>query len=265
MAGRANEPGRSVTSKVFSLLEVFETQQRSLSQGQIVDLTGLPQSTAHRLLGELVEWGALSRDGNGRYQAGMRLWELGQNAGRQLREISRPYIQDLYSLTRETAQLAIRDGSDALYIDRVYSSKRVPRASRVGGRLPLHATAVRKVLLAYEEEWIREALLQHPLKAVSARTHVDPARLREELSRVKEQGYAITVEEVRAGACSIAVPVFHRDGPVGAGLGLVMASSSSGNMERHLPTLRGISRQIEVATAHVPLNTILRVMSPGNN
>lgn len=263
MAGGSSEPGRSVTSKVLAILEVFETQLRPLSQGQIVELTGLPQSTAHRLLFELVAWGALSRDDNGRYQVGMRLWELGQHAGRQLRDISRPFIQDLHLLTRETAQLAIRDGSDALYIERVYSSKRVPRASRVGGRLPLHATAVGKILLAYEEDWVREALLRQGLHAVSPHTHVDPARLRDELAKVKEQGFATTTEEVRAGVCSIAVPVFHRDGPVGAGLGLVMASANSGNMTRHLPTLRGVSCQIELATGHVPLSTILRVMTPG--
>lgn len=263
MAGGASEPGRSVTSKVLSILEVFETHLRPLSQGQIVELTGLPQSTAHRLLSELVTWGALYRDDNGRYQVGMRLWELGQHAGRQLRELSRPFIQDLHSLTRETAQLAIRDGSDALYIERVYSSKRVPRASRVGGRLPLHATAVGKVLLAYEEDWVREAILQHGLRAVSSRTHVDPGRLAEELATVKEQGFATTTEEVRAGVCSIAVPVFHRDGPVGASIGLVMASANSGNMTRHLQTLRGVSRQIELATDHIPLSTILRFMAPG--
>lgn len=67
--------------------------------------------------------------------------------------------------------------------------------------------------------------------------------------------------KVRAGVCSIAVPVFHRDGPVGAGLGLVMASANSGNMTRHLPTLR-----VSIEWGWPPmrsLSTILRVMTPG--
>lgn len=264
MAGGSNEPGRSVLSKALSILEAFEDDRRSLSQGQIVELTGLPQSTVHRLLAELVGWGALSRDANGRYQIGMRLWELGQNAGRQLREIARPFVLDLYSLTRETAQIAVRDGTEALYIDRTNSSQRVPRASRVGGRLPLHATAVGKVLLAFEEEWVREAYLRQELRSVTPYTHVDPQRLRGELAIVRERGWATTAEEVRLGACSVAVPVHHREGAVGAALGLVMASAQAGTMTRHLPTLRGIARQIEAATAHVPLSTIRRVTDPRN-
>lgn len=264
MAGGSSEPGRSVTSKVLSILGTFEYNQRSLSQGQIVEITRLPQSTVHRLLAELVGWGALSRDANGRYQVGMRLWELSQNAGRHLRETARPFIQDLYSLTQETAQLAVRDGTEVLYIDRVYSSKRVPRASRVGGRLPLHATAVGKVILAFEQEWVREAYLQQELAAVTVHTHTDPRRLGEELERVREQGYAVTAEEVRLGSCSIAVPVFHREGAIGAGLGLVLASSQASTMTRHLPTLRGISRQIEAATAPLSLSTILRATYPGS-
>ncbi|MFI7494095.1 IclR family transcriptional regulator [Kocuria sp. M4R2S49] len=262
MAGGSNEPGRSVLSKALSVLEAFENDRRALTQSQIVEITGLPQSTVHRLLAELVEWGALSRDVNGRYQIGMRLWELGQNAGRQLREIARPFVLDLYSLTRETAQIAVRDGTDALYIDRAYSSKRVPRASRVGGRLPLHATAVGKVLLAYEEDWVRDAYLQQELKAVTPHTHVSPRRLAEELEVVRGRGWAVTAEEMRLGACSIAVPVHHREGRVGAALGLVMASNQAATMTRHLPTMQGVARQIEAATAHVPLNTIRRVADP---
>jgi DNA-binding IclR family transcriptional regulator len=111
-------------------------------------------------VGELVQWGALDRDAGGRYHVGLRLWEVAQNAGRQLRDTARPFLQDLFSLTQETAHLAVREGHEALYIDRVYSSRRAPRASRVGGRLPLHATAVGKVLLAYEEPWVREAYLR---------------------------------------------------------------------------------------------------------
>lgn len=260
MAGGAAQPGRSVVSKALAVLEVFEHDRRALTQAEIVTATGLPQPTVHRLLAELLEWGALSRDARGRYQIGMRLWELGQNAGRQLREIARPFVLDLYSLTRETAQIAVRDGTDALYIDRAYSSKRVPRASRVGGRLPLHATAVGKVLLAFEEPWVREAYLRQKLAALTPHTHVSPPRLAAELEEVRERGWAITAEEVRLGACSIAVPVFHRGGEVGAALGLVMASSPSATLTRHLPVLRGLALKIEAATAHVPLATIRRVV-----
>jgi DNA-binding IclR family transcriptional regulator len=256
MSGRTNNPGQSVTARVLSILAVFEGTLVPQSLAEISAKTGLAQSTAHRLLKELEEWGALQRDARGRYQIGLRLWELGQNAGRQLREIARPYLQDLFSLTQETVHIAIRDGADVLYIDRIYGTRRVPQASRVGGRLPMHATAVGKVVLAYEEEWVREAVLQGLLERRTAFTHVDPLQLRRELEQVRERGYATTGEEVRLGSCSIAVPVFQGTGEIGAGLGIVVATANARQMERHLPAMRGIAKRIETATAKIPLSTL---------
>jgi DNA-binding IclR family transcriptional regulator len=242
-------PGRTVTSKVLAILGAFEAGPASLSLTQIAESAELPLPTTHRLVGELVQWGALERDPQGRYAVGMRLWEVSQNAGRHLRDTARPYLQDLFSLTQETAHLAVREGNEALYVDRVYSSKRVPRASRVGGRLPLHATAVGKVLLAYEEDWVREAYLAHGLTAPTRYTHTNPARLTEELAAIREQGYATTFEEVRAGSCSIAVPVFGAPGRALAAVGLVMLSTQAVQMTRYLPALQGIARRIEPALA----------------
>jgi DNA-binding IclR family transcriptional regulator len=239
--------GRTVTSKVLAMLAAFERGPSALSLSDIAAAADLPLPTAHRLARELVEWGALDRDERGRYVVGLRLWEVAQNAGRQLRDTARPFLQDLFSLTQETAHLAIREGHEALYVDRVYSSKRVPRASRVGGRLPLHATAVGKVLLAHEEEWFREAYVSRRLLASTSHTHVNPNQLLKELEVVRRQGYATTLEEVRSGACSIAVPV--RAGPDGAAIGLVMLSTQATQMDRHLPVLRGIASRIEDAAA----------------
>jgi len=236
--------GRTVTSKVLAVLSAFEGARNPLTLSDLAAQADLPLPTAHRLVGELVSWGALERDPQGRYVVGLRLWEVAQNAGRQLRDAVRPHLQDLFSLTQETSHLAIRDGHEALYIDRVYSSKRVPRASRVGGRLPLHATAVGKVLLAFEEEWVREAYLHSRLEAATAYTHVNPVRLAAELDEVREHGYATTSEEVRPGSCSIAVRV---DVEGGAALGLVMLSTQATTMTRHLPALRGVAQRIEVA------------------
>lgn len=260
MAGGNRDPGRTVTSKVLAIMEVFETSRRALSLTEVAEAAGLPLSTTHRLVNELVDWGMLSRGPNGGIQLGLRLWAIAQNAGRQLRETARPFIQDLFSLTGETSQLAVRDGSTALYIDRVYGTKRIARASRVGGRLPLHATAVGKVILAFSEPWVREAYLDHPLEALTAHTHCSPMQLRKELEQVRVNGYANTREEVRLGTCSIAVPVYHT-GKLGCSIGLVVPSSHAANMERHLPVLNGIAKRLEAATAHIPLETLLGIIT----
>jgi DNA-binding IclR family transcriptional regulator len=253
----ARTPGRSVTSKVLGILQAFESGPPMMSLTQIAESADLALPTAYRLATELVEWGALRRDESGRYGIGLRLWEVAQNAGRQLRDAARPYLQDLFSLTQETAHMAVRQGYEALYVDRIYSSNRVPRASRVGGRLPLHATAVGKVLLAYEEDWFQDAYLARDLEAPTRHTHVHPARLREELESIRRRGYATTFEEVRPGSCSIAVPVVGEADRTVAAIGLVMLATQAPQMHRYLPVLRGIAQRIEPALRHWPLAEVL--------
>lgn len=244
---RTRPVGRTVTSKVLAVLEAFENGGRSQSLAELARTADLPLSTAHRLLGELVDWGALIRDHHGRYQLGIRPWELTLNAGGQLRDTARPFLQELFSLTRETVNLAVREGDEALYLDRIYGSTRVPRAARIGGRLPLHATAVGKILLAFDEDWVRSAYLHHRLESRTRFTHVNPSRLDVELDRVREAGYATAIEEVRLGSCSIAVPVRTKEPHVEAALGLVLLSTDGSTMKRHLPALWGIARKVEAA------------------
>ena len=239
--------GQSVTSRVLRILEAFESGPSSLTLTQIAESADLPLPTAYRLTRELADWGALQKNAAGRYQVGLRLWEVAQHGGRQFRDAARPYLQDLFSLTQETSNLAVRKGREALYIDRVYSSKRVPRASRVGGRLPLHATAVGKVLLAYEERWMQEAYVAGPLEAPTQHTHVHPGRLLEELERIRVQGHATTLEEARTGACSIAVPVLKGPEAAVAALGISVLSTQTSQMTRHLPVLRGVAGRIGAA------------------
>jgi DNA-binding IclR family transcriptional regulator len=244
--------GRTVTSKVLAILAAFEASSTPLTLTQIAEAAQVPLPTAHRLVAELVEWGALERDDRGRYAVGMRLWEISQNAGRRLRDAARPLLNDLFSFTGETAHLAVREGSEALYVDRVYSAKRVPRASRVGGRLPLHATAVGKVLLAYEEQWVREGYVSSRLAAPTRRTKTNPKRLLEELEQIRLQGYGTTFEEARVGSCSIAVPVLAQPDRAVAAVGLVMLSTQANRMTRYLPQLSGTADRIADAVRRIP-------------
>jgi DNA-binding IclR family transcriptional regulator len=117
--------------------------------------------------------------------------------------------------------------------------------------LPLHATAVGKVLLAYEEVWVREGYVRGHLEATTSRTHVNRARLLAELATVRRLGYATTLEEARSGSCSIAVPV--KAEPGGAALGLVMLSTEAPHLTRHVPVLQGVARRIDAAIARPPI------------
>jgi len=175
-------------------------------------------------VGELVVWGALARTPSGEYVVGRRLWDVGLLAPVQtgLRQLASPYLHDLYAATLATVHLAVRDGTEVLYLDRLAGHTSVPVVSQIGSRLPLHATGVGKVLLAHAPPEVQASALADPVR-VTAYTVTQPGLLRRQLARVVRDGYATTVEEMSLGACSVAVPI-RRGEAVVAALGIVVPS-----------------------------------------
>ena len=222
MAGNTSTPGATVTSRALALLGAFDEQHRRLTLTELAQRAGLPVPTTHRLVGELVAWGALARTASGEYVVGRRLWDLGLLAPVQtgLRQLASPFLHDIYAATLATVHLAVRDGVEVLYLDRLAGHASVPVVSTVGSRLPLHATGVGKVLLAHAPADVQAAALAH-LVRVTPYTITQPGTLRRQLARVVRDGYATTVEEMSLGACSVAVPI-RRGEDVVAALGIVV-------------------------------------------
>ena len=251
MAGGASSSGRSVTSRALGVLDAFDSSAPRLSLSEIADRSGTPLTTAHRLLGELTEWGALSRRSDGRYEIGRKLWDLGLLAPVQLelRQVAAPFLLDVHTAIRDTVHLAVRDGLSALYVERISGRESVPVVSQVGSRLPLHATGVGKVLLAAAPMEVVEQVLRS-LTRMTRHTLVDPSRLRRELAEVRRRRYARTTEEMSPGTASLAVPVQveRRSGPVVvAALGIVVPPHRR-DLPRLVPVLevaaRGIGREL---------------------
>jgi DNA-binding IclR family transcriptional regulator len=251
MAGRSSTPGRSVTSRALAVLDAFDASAPRLSLSEIAERSALPLTTAHRLLGELTGWGALHRRGDGRYEIGRKLWDLGLLAPVQLelRQVAAPFLQDLHTTIRDTVHLAVRDGLQALYVERISGRESVPIVSQVGSRLPLHATGVGKVLLASAPTDVVEQALRS-LTRQTRHTLVDPGRMRRELAEVRRRRYARTSEEMSPGAASLAVPVQVEHGSaalVVAALGIVVPPHRR-DLPRLVPVLevaaRGIGREL---------------------
>ncbi len=213
----------SVTSRALDVLGAFDPGHRRLTLSELARRAGLPLATAHRLIGELHRWGALDRLPDGDYVIGRRLWDLGLLAPVQtgLRQAASPFLHDLYGTTLATVHLAVRDGAEVLYIDRLAGHVSVPVVSRIGSRLPMHATGVGKVLLAYAPDGVRAEVLGN-LGRITPYTITQPARLLDQLRRVRAEGFATTGEEMSLGACSVAVPVRGPAGEVVAALGIVV-------------------------------------------
>jgi DNA-binding IclR family transcriptional regulator len=224
MAGNSSSPGASVTSRALAVLGAFDGRHRRLRLTELAERAGLPVPTTHRLVGELLDWGALARTPDGSYVVGRRIWDLGLLAPVQtgLRQLASPYLHDLYGATLATVHLAVRDGTDVLYLDRLSGHASVPIVSTVGSRLPMHATGVGKVLLAHAPPEVQQAVLSD-LPRITPYTITQPGMLRRQLARVLRDGHATTVEEMSLGACSIAVPI-RRGADVVAALGIVVAS-----------------------------------------
>jgi DNA-binding IclR family transcriptional regulator len=193
MAGRGRDPGRSVTSRVLAVLAAFDDSHPRLRLSEVARRSGLPVSTVSRLLAELVAGEALARRPDGRYEVGRRLWQLGLLApvNQELREVALPFIHDIQTATGDVVHIAVREGIAALYVERVVGRGSVAVVSRMGSRLPLHATGVGKVLLAEAPpEVLAEALAN--LTPVTRHTITDPARLLRDLAETRRRG-------VRAG------------------------------------------------------------------
>jgi DNA-binding IclR family transcriptional regulator len=218
----AQVPRPSVTSRVLAILASFDERAPRHTLTEIAAAAELPLSTTHRLVGELRAWDALERDDDGRYVIGRRLWKVGTLApvARELRQASLPGMQDLYEATHENVQLAVREGAKALYVETIRGRSSVPVMSRPGVPLPLHATGVGKVLLAWAPRDVLDACLDD-LRPATRYTITDRGRMLRELATVRRLGYARTVEEMGYGTCALAVPVHDHSGDVVAALGLV--------------------------------------------
>lgn len=236
-----------MTSRVLSLLAAFDATHTRLTLSDLAKRSALPLSTVHRLVAELEEWGALARDPEGGYRVGLRLWEVGQLAPGRLRDVAHPWLQELFDSTRENVHLAVRDGVEVLYMDKVCGRRAVPIVSRVGGRLPMHATGVGKALLAHQPEWFVRSYLLRPLERFTPYTITEPGRLSRELADVRRRGCAVTREEMTLGSCSLAAPVRDGDGTVAGAIGIVVASRRAGELTRLVDPLRATVSKVEEA------------------
>jgi DNA-binding IclR family transcriptional regulator len=223
MAGGArSEDRRSVAQKLFAIAEALEGGRR-LTLSEVARRAGLPLSTTHRLLAEWTEWGGVERGDDGRYSVGLRMWRLGvrQPTARRLSVLARPYLDDLLEATGEHVHLAVRDGLGATYLERLSGRDPVTVISGVGAKLPLHATGVGLVLLAFAPSDVLEAVLAAGPVKYQPETLTTEPELRAQLAEIRATGLSRSVNALTPGAFSIAAPVLGHTGQVVAAVSIV--------------------------------------------
>lgn len=224
MAGNSSTPGQSVISKVVSVLGAFSGDRAELSMSEISRATGLPTSTVHRIVHDLVAEDALSRTPAGQYVIGLKLWGIASRTPHSfsLAEASMPYLQQLLEVTHEHVHLAALHGRQALVLEKLSWPGADERISRAGRVLPLHASATGQVLLAHAAPEMQEEVLTGPLAAYTPETIVDPMLLRRRLAAIRRQGYSRIVGELVPGLNSCAAPVFWRDQTLAGSIGAIV-------------------------------------------
>jgi DNA-binding IclR family transcriptional regulator len=198
--------------RAFEVLELLATRSpRGVTE--IAAALGMQKSGASRLLKALSGWGYVVQDiKRGQYESGPRVLALAEHhvQGDQLLRVSPPVMRELALATRASVHLAQVVADRMLVVAKEPSPETIQVASRVGGMLTPHASAMGKVLLAGLSEKDRVAFLKGPLERFTERTIVEPGRLARTLQEVRRRGFALESGEEHAGVGCIGVPILGR-------------------------------------------------------
>ena len=235
MAGRpaaarnqsATDTGDPVLDRAFALLAGFDPTHRVLSLTNLARRAEIPLSSALRLARRLVSLGALERRGRD-YVVGLRLWEIASLAPRSqgLREVAMPVMADLEEATRQHVLLAVREGSEAVLVERLSGRAAMSVLYRVGGRLPLHSTGVGLVLLAHADPEFQEQILRGPLVHLPEAVPVNPTELRRTLAGVRRDGLVTVRRNAPEPLVAVAAPIRDAVDNVVAALSVVIPAGT---------------------------------------
>lgn len=233
-------------SKALQLLDSFRSSHGTLGVSAIARRAGVPKSTAFRLLSNLEAGGYVERDGKD-YQLTLKIYELGKHVKngktRELRELANPFLTELHMRTGWVSHLAILDGIDVVYLDKVSGIRAIRTPTRVGGRMPATCTGLGKALLAgSDNETVHRAVISG-LKPRTRYSITSPKRLINELRRVNQEGIALDCEEAALGLTCVAAAV----GTMGS---LAAAISASGATSR-VDQSRAIRRDVRNTASEI--------------
>ena len=207
----ANLDGDTPTMRLFALLEVIASKDQLFSLHALVEETGLPKPTLHRMLQQLASANLLQREGDGRYYStGVRLRRLAENLlmNDSHHGARHAVLRHLVEEVGESCNITTLSGSEVVYLDRVETAAPLRFYLHPGSRVPVHCSASGKAFLAQMTAAQRKRLLAHaPLERCTPNTLVDLAKLERELKRVEKEGFAMDDEEFLPGLICIAVRV----------------------------------------------------------
>jgi len=221
--------------RALHILDLFDENTPELKISEISVRLNLHKSTLHSLLKTLQKHGYIDQDADsGKYRLGLKLLERGQLLLQSLdiRTVARKTLLDLSKHTGQTTHLVILDGREGVYIDKVEGEKAAIRYSRIGRRVPLHSSAVGKVLAAYSNpEDLKRLMAGYEFFPQTSKTIQDKEAFMEELAAVRRKGYAVDNEENEPGVRCAAAPIFDHAGRAVAAMSISTMVSAVGDEE----------------------------------
>jgi DNA-binding IclR family transcriptional regulator len=233
----------------LTLLHLFAKSEKGLSATEVAKLSSLPVSTVHRLLVNLQAAGFLECDLEKVYHLGAACISIGQAARGQLdvRRLSLRHLQELNHQTRETVHLTVRHAMSAVYVEKLDSPEPLRIHSRIGAFVPLHCTAVGKVMLAHmPDAELEKVLKQLEFRRFTANTIGSPQEMQTELQKVRRSGFACDLEEYEAHIRCVAAPIWDSQGAVNASLSVTgpAVRMASARIRQIAPLIRNAGLRI---------------------
>jgi DNA-binding IclR family transcriptional regulator len=222
VAQKETKSSIQVIERMMSLLDALARHSMPVNLKQLATETDLHPSTAHRILGVMVDNRLVDRIEPGTYRLGIRLLELGSLVKSRInvRQEALPHMQLLHQELGETVNLSVRHDDEVVYIERTAASSSMMRVVQiVGARAPLHITAVGKIFLAQDGlEKVSDYAKRSGLPKYTDNTLTDPGALARELEVIRKQGYAYDNEEAEKGVSCIGAGIYNDEGRLVAGL-----------------------------------------------
>lgn len=240
---REGKPTVRAVERALDILQCFANEQ-DMTLTEIAARVSLNKSTVHRLLATLEERGFILRNGD-KFRLGYSIWELAANLTQvdDPSQLLLPEMERLRDQLSETVSLYVMSGNDRIRIQAVQSNQAIRRVAPVGARLPLYVGASSKVLLAYAAPEQQSAVLT----AEDWPDSIDRYSYMEHLAEVKQQGYAISIEEREPGAAAVSVPIFGRDQQLSAALSVSgpVNRMSVDKMQEFIPHMQAAVERME--------------------
>ena len=252
MDERTTGTGVQSVERVFELLELITDAGGSATLSELAASADLPLPTIHRLLRTLVGLGYVRQLPNRRYSLGPRLIRLGEAASAQLGALAMPVLKNLVDELGETANMAVLDSDQALYIAQAPSRHSMRTFTEVGRRAHTHATGVGKAILAQlSDEQVRRVIARTGLPAATQASITDVEELLVDVSRIRQRGYSVDEQEQELGVRCFAVGVPGAPTPTAISVSGPTSRVDDAFGRRAVPLLQAAAREIaEDLTRH---------------